>query len=364
MLALDPFSAATDLVGEGTFTLRFGTMDGAGFTADPGRAQIDIAVAAGDTLEQLAGKINAANSGVHAYVATGSNGAQLVLKGAEGAANGFIVETASSSAVPAAIPGDLAYLAWNPASDNGQLRLTSQNAEFTFDTIEMSSASNAVTGLPEGLTLQLTGTNTGAPTNISFADRSSGIRAVMGDFVAALNDIGNQLKESAAPLGGALGNDPGARALKRVLSGLPGQIVMPNAAPDEPATLSALGLSVNRDGTFRLDAERLQETLDLHGDAAAGMFTTGLFGIYATIDDLARGMSSSEDPGSLGGSIQRYSDQMERVSERLQEVAEQQEQMRERMTKTFIAADRNIALSQSTLSFLKAQVAAWNAQGD
>ena len=90
----------------------------------------------------------------------------------------------------------------------------------------------------------------------------------------------------------------------------------------------------------------------------------GLFGIYATIDDLARTISSSADPGSLGGSIQRYSDQKARVDERLQTIADQQEQLRERMTKTFIAADRNIALSQSTLSFLQAQVAAWNAQGN
>ena len=52
------------------------------------------------------------------------------------------------------------------------------------------------------------------------------------------------------------------------------------------------------------------------------------------------------------------------MDERLQTIADQQEQLRERMTKTFIAADRNIALSQSTLSFLKAQVAAWNAQGN
>ena len=364
VLALPPFAAPGDAVGEGSFTLRFGTVDGAAFTPDGGRAQVDIAVTASDTPETLAGKINSADAGVRAYVVTGSLGAQLVLKGAEGAANGFVVETASAAPVPAATPGDLAYLAWHPGNDSGQIRQGAQDAAFTFDTIAMTSPGNAVSGLPDGLSLTLTGTNAGAPASIGFADRSAGIKAVMNDFVAALNDIGNQLKESAAPLGGELGNDPGARALKRALSGLSGQIVMPNAGPGEPATLSALGLSVNRDGTFRLDAARLEETLDQHREGAAAMFTTGLFGIYATIDDLARTISSSADPGSLGGSIQRYSDQKARVDERLQTIADQQEQLRERMTKTFIAADRNIALSQSTLSFLKAQVAAWNAQGN
>ena len=102
VLALPPFAAPGDAVGEGSFTPGFGTVDGAAFTPDGGRAQVDIAVTASDTPETLAGKINSADAGVRAYVVTGSLGAQLVLKGAEGAANGFVVETASAAPVPAA----------------------------------------------------------------------------------------------------------------------------------------------------------------------------------------------------------------------------------------------------------------------
>ena len=83
VLALSPFAAPGDAVGEGTFTLRFGTVNGAAFTPDGGRAQVDIAVTASDTPETLAGKINSADAGVRAYVVTGSLGAQLVLKGAD-----------------------------------------------------------------------------------------------------------------------------------------------------------------------------------------------------------------------------------------------------------------------------------------
>ncbi|GAA4045146.1 flagellar filament capping protein FliD [Parerythrobacter jejuensis] len=361
-LALDTFTGSNDLVGEGTLTLRFGEVNGASFTPDADRPAVEIAVTTDDTLATLANKINASGSDVTAYVANGASGAQLVLKGAEGAANGFVLEAASTAPTPTASPGDLTHLAWGPASDTGQLRQGAQDAQFALDTIAMTSASNIVTDLPEGLTLELSGTNSGAPTTISFADRTGQISGVMGDFVAALNDITSELQANAAALGGELGNDPGARALKRALSSLSSVIVMPNAASDEPSTLGDLGLSVNRDGSFRLDNDRLQETLTASPQGAAAMFTTGLYGVFATIDDLARSTSASGDPGSLAGSVARYTSQIERNDEKLAKFLEQQDVLRERMTRQFVAADRNVSQSNSTLSFIQSQIAIWNAQ--
>ena len=224
----------------------------------------------------------------------------------------------------------------------------------------MTSAGNKVTGLPSGLVLNLTDTNQGEPTQISFADKTKQITSMMGDFVGALNDISASLAELAAPLGGELGNDPGARALKRALASLTSQVVMPNAAAGEPATLADLGLVRGRDGSFTLDNSRLSETLDNNLAAARAMFTVGPFGIFATIDNLARDMGSATDPGTLGGSITRYTDQLERLEDRRERIAEQQDVLRERMVKNFAAADARVAASQSTLDFLKNQIAIWN----
>ena len=93
----------------------------------------------------------------------------------------------------------------------------------------MTSPTNRVTGLPGGFILNLTATNSGAPTNLSFASNTDAISSVMTDFVAALNDIAGQLNTLAAPVGGELGNDPGARELRRDLAGLAGRVVMPGA---------------------------------------------------------------------------------------------------------------------------------------
>lgn len=360
-LVAPPYSSAADVVGEGTLTLRFGAVNGASFAADAGRDPVTIEIAAGATLSDVAAAINASSSGITAYVASGSDGARLVYKGAQGANSGFIVEASGASAsggAPAA--GNIDYLAWTPANDAGQLRQSATDARFKFDTVEITSASNQVTGLPGGLSLSLTGTNTGAPTRISFTSTTSEITGVMADFVTALNEITGQLAASADPIGGELGNDPGARRLKRELAQLSSTVVMPNAAAGEPRTLGDLGLSVNRDGTFRLDSDRLADTLSTNAEAASAMFTTGLFGVFASFDKVSRAMGTASDPGTLAGSVARYTSQASKISDQLSDIADKQEALRAQLTTQFSRSDIRVSNSQSTLSFLQAQIEQWN----
>lgn len=363
-LASNGYTASTDLAGEGQLTIRFGSIDGTTFNGDLAQTPAVIDVLATDTLEDVALKISSSGSGLAAYVAQSSAGARLVVKGADGAEHAFVIEAAGASVTGSPAPGALDYLAWHPLTDAGERKATAADAVFLLDGVEMTSASNKVSGLPGGLVLTLTGTNEGAPTQIGFADKSTQITSMMGDFVAALNDITGTLADLAAPQGGELGNDPGARALRRALADLSTKVVMPNAGVDEPQTLADLGLAFTRDGNFRLDGERLTATLTNNLAAAGAMFTTGLFGVFATVDTMARNLTLRSDPGSLGGSIERYTDQLEGIDAKLARIAEQQEKLREQLVKTFANTDRQVSASQSTLSFLQNQIDAWNAQRD
>ncbi|MCK0097886.1 flagellar filament capping protein FliD [Qipengyuania sp. S6317L1] len=358
-LALQDYSSGSDLVGEGTLNIRFGTVNGASFTEDTGQTALAIQMTDADTLSSLAGKISAGSDGkLFAYVAQGSGGAQLVIKGEDGATNGFVLEPAGGSG--AGGPGDLGYLAWSPASDAGELRQSAQDAIFELDTVQITSSSNTVTGLPEGISLELLETNVGAPATLSFSNNTGAISAVMTDLVAALNDIVGLLSEASSGLGGALTNDQGARELRRDLSALTTQRVIPGAAEGEPSTLADLGLKITREGTFAFDSGRLNDTLTASPDAAAAMFTAGPFGVFATIDNLARDNTLSSDSSSLGGSVARYQAQIERNDERLADIAEDQEQLRNRLTRSFVSAQSVVASSQSTLSFLQQQIDAFN----
>ncbi len=355
------YASASNLAGEGTLTVTFGTVSGASFAADTARDPLAIEISATDTLADVATKINGAGQGLTAYVANGTNGAQLVIKGADGAANGFALSgTGASASGGSAAQGNIDYLNWSPATDSGQLRETAVDALYALDTVQLTSPSNVLSSLPGGLTLTLTGTNQGTPTTISFGSPTASISTVMRDFVDALNDVARLVQENADPLNGSLGSDAGARRLKRDLAQLASQVIMPGATSNAPSTLADLGLKTNRDGTFSLDNDRLTQTLAASPEGAAAMFTTGLFGVYGTMDKLARATSSRSDPGTLAGSVQRYTAQATRITEQLEEITQAQDALRAQLVTQLTRSERLVTSSQSTLSFLQSQIEIWN----
>jgi flagellar hook-associated protein 2 len=148
--------------------------------------------------------------------------------------------------------------------------------------------------------------------------------------------------------------------LRTALITLAGTKIMPNAAADEPSTLGDLGLKIERNGTFILDTDRLAKTLKDKPQAAGAMWTTGVFGVFGTIDKIARAAASTTGGASLGNSITRYTALQKSVSEKSATLTEKQEDMRQRLVSRFAVMDNRVSGSQSTLSFLKAQIDAWN----
>lgn len=363
-LASAPYAAATEAVGAGTLTLRFGAIQPATTNTDgnvtpaslspSSRDPVDITIAPGATLADVATAINARKSGVTAYVAQTSAGAQLVFKGPEGAANGFQIEASTPA---------LSKLAWTPASSSGQLVTAAGDASLIVDGLPCTATSNIVSEAIPGVTLKLTATNSGAPTNVTFTDTSAALTTTMTDLTGVLNEIAAALNTATDPTNGDLRSDNGARALKKSLSQLAGTTVMPNAS-GAAKTLADLGLSTQRDGTFVLDTTRLKATLAKDPDGVAAMFTIGLYGVYATVDKLNRSASSASDPGSLGGSISRFTKQLAQVKEDQTGTAAKQETLRASLTARFAVSDSSISASKSTLTFLQNQIDAWNNSGD
>lgn len=358
-LATQAFASPGAPTGSGALTLRFGAVSGGTFSADAGRDPVAITIPAGATLSTVAAAINSARTGVTAYVAQTNSGAQLVLKGAEGANNGFVLEASEDVGDPG-----LAALAWSPGSGTGTLIAAAQNASVSIDGLPITATSNRLTDTIPGVTLELRGTNAGAPTTVRFANPGAKITEAMGDLTSALNEIAAELRAATNPLTGDLARDSGARTMQRQFAELAGRIVMPTAPDGAPRTLADLGLKTQRDGSFALNTQRLARTLADSPDGAAAMFTTGLFGVFATIDGISRRASVSGDPGSLGGSISRYNRQLAQVNKSQADIAEKQEALRARLVSRFAGTDSRISASQSTLAFLQNQIAAWNAASE
>lgn len=357
-LASNALPTPSTTVGSGLLTIHFGHVDGSTFTEDSAHQPVAITIPSGATLSDVASAINSSDAGISAYVANTSAGARLVMKGPEGQENGFTIDASENSADPG-----LSRLAWNPStSDPTDLLSSAADAAYKLDGLPMTSASNSVSELVPGLNIKLTGTNAGSPATVSFSDNSSAITSAMQDFTSALNDLVGQVKTATDPQTGDLATDDGTRSLKQALSGLSGEVIMPDAPADAPRTLADLGLSIQRDGTFQLDGAKLTTALKANPTAVAAMFTNGVHGIYATIDNINNAADSSANVSSLESSVKRYTDLQTKAKSDLSDLATKQEALRQKMVDQFAHTQETVSGYTSTLDFLKNQIAAWNSK--
>ena len=360
ILTSPTYAASTSKVGSGTLTITFGTVADGAFTADATQSAVDVTIASGASLTDVATAINVSGAGLSAYVATGTDGARLIVKGATGETKGFTLSATESASDPG-----LGNLAWSPAGlTDPRLKSSATNATYLLDGVELHSTSNTLTDVAPGLTVKLTGLNQGAPTTIGFSDPSSAISTAMQDLTSALNEMVAQINTDTNATSGSLNNDQGTRALRRSLATLATATVMPKATSGDPATLSDLGLSTNRDGTFTLNTDRLSAVLAKNPAGVSAMFTTGLYGVYSTMDAISRKATATADANSLGSSIARMTTLQTNITTQKSDLTTKQETLRQQLVTRFASLDTRLTDSKSTLSFLQAQVAAWNTKSN
>ncbi len=349
-------SSATD-VGSGSLTITFGTISGSTFTAGSS-SPTTIAIAAGSSLSDVATDINNAGSGVTAYVTTNATGQQLVLTGQQGAENAFTVSATQDSSDPG-----LSQFACSPGSSSSSssgatLAQAATNASYVLNGVARTSTTNSITDAAPGISLNLTGTNQGNPTTISFSDPTQAITTGMTNLVTALNSIVSTLNTDTA-IGGPLADSPGAQELQRALSSLSSTTVMPDAASGQPATLGDLGLTTNNDGTFTLDNTVLASALQSNASAVAAMFTTGANGVYATIDTLSLNANNSSDGNSLAGQVSDMQTQQSTIASQLSTITTEQSTLRTQLLTQYAALNATVTADKSTQSFLTQQVDLW-----
>ena len=353
-------TASNATVQGGTLTFNFGTIANGSFTATTGRAAASVTIPDGASLATVASAINSAAVGVTAYVATNANGQQLVLKGTQGAASAFTVSASGTGT--ASGTNALSTLAYDPASSATTYTptQTATDASYKLDGIARTSTSNTVANAAPGLSLTLMGTNTGNPTTVSYSDPSANITTAMQNITTALNALVTEMNGDTSPGSGGLYNDSGAQAMAKQFATLTGATLMPNATGGDPKTLADLGLSVNKDGSYTLDTTKLAKILSTNATGVAAMFTKGVNGVYAKITNVVSRLTTSTDPGSLAGSVTRYTALQTSVTNRQSALALLQSKLQDRLTAQYAATDATVSGYNSTLSYLKQQIATWN----
>lgn len=356
-LLAEPLAGADAPVGQGTLSFTFGTrtdLGGGNFSFSSGPGTNDFSVTIGPDSNSLAGlrdAINTAAQGrVTASIVNTGNGATLVLRGQEGAAQAFVVSAAENSAAPG-----LARFAYTAGNTRLGLSAAAGDARLVFDGVPLTRPGNTITDLVPGVRLRL-GQETGSravalsatrdvqtlsDTLTDYAETLSAMRQLIGDLRRGASN-----GEAAGPLSG----NSTARLMDQSLVAM---ISAPLSAAGG-MSLRDLGVQVTRDGLVSFDSNRLATLSEadlgraeaLIGAQSGSGFGTGLASL--------RGIANLATPAAEGLGRERQA-----VDRLLEQANDRLETYRDTLIRQFAAMDQLVASSKAVGTQLEQLVSSW-----
>lgn len=241
----------------------------------------DISITAGsnDTLNTLVSYINSQNLGVTATVLNDATGARLAI---------YSQNTGDAGAL--AITNNTTTLAFNDP-------VGGTNATFTVDGITFSSTTNTVSGAIPGVTVNLQAAFPGIQAQLSVGPDTAAATQAIGTFISAYNkvigDINQQFTvDPSTNTEGPLGSDSTLRALQSSLL----SDVTYSTGSGAFSDMSALGITMNNDGTLNLDAGQLSSALASNPSAVLNFFQNSNQTGFA--NNFANGLQNLTDPAT------------------------------------------------------------------
>jgi len=303
-IATKTYTDLNDIVGEGTLTFTFGDVDTTvdankavtsfdSFTADDSRSTKSINItSANHTLSQVRDEINKANMGVSASIVDTGNGYRLLLESDKtGNENGFTIETSN-------VTNGLDDFNFN-AADNDQVLHTTEglDSKIKVNGLEIDRDSNQITGVINGITLNLKQASVGEPSTLTIAADVSTINDRMQSFVDAYNELKTMTNELTAydaekNEGSVFTGDATIRGLdtqlKRLLSAS-----VPATAGGTVNSLADAGLTSDRTtGLLSFDSGKFQNLIKTDSSAITKLF--GTTGVGANNVEYVRGNNETK----------------------------------------------------------------------
>ncbi|MCY7388651.1 MAG: flagellar filament capping protein FliD [Burkholderiales bacterium] len=357
-LATGNFATSTSTVGTGTLTISLGTYDSGGNTFTAGSTlPLNITIdSSNNTLAGVRDAINAANRSVSATIVTDNNGARLVISGKD---------TGSNNAIKIDAPG-LAAFAFDPTAVGVQsvTRLQgAQDAKIMIDHLEIVSSTNQVKGAIDGITLNLTKAKPGTETTLSVARDNTSVATTLREFVTAFNSLNTMVRnytkyDATTRTKGTLQGETTAVAVVNqmrtlVSSALPG-------GSGDLTRLADIGLSMQADGSLKLDELKLAKTTETGFDKLNHLFISSIGNTdtfptrFKAFVDKTQGTNGLIDSKTVGltARIKRFDQEQEKINDRLVTV-------QARLLKQFNALDSKLAAQTAVSTYLTNQTAIW-----
>ena len=368
-LATGTFASATTAPGAGTLHIELGTW-GAGqtsFTPKAGAAVVDITVAAADTLTEVRDKINQAGAGVTALIMTDASGSRLLLRSnSSGAVNAFRSTVTDADGVNNNAAG-LSALAYDPSAGAAVMAQTqtASNAAATLNGLAVTSASNSLANIVDGLTLTLSAVTT-TPVNVDIATDRDALKKTMTDFADAYSAVVKMIAtdtkyDPVSKKGGILQGDTAATGLQRQLRALVGAA---SGASTLFTHLSDAGFQLQGDGSMSVNATRLDSALANLPELKKAFSNSSL--VDPTLDGFAKRFRVVTDAilasdGSLATRTDGLGQQLQRNQKNQDSLTLRLSGIEKRMRAQYTALDARMAQLNGTSSYVTQQINAYNA---
>jgi flagellar hook-associated protein 2 len=372
MVASSAFNNKTSSVGEGTLRIQLGSYvtnnqvdpPAVTFNAKSAATAVDIPIGPGDnTLEKIRDRINGSNSGVTASIVNDAAGSRLVMRGAHGETNAFKVTVTESPGVPGL--SALAYTAETGVTTAMTSAQSAQNAQATINGLSISSESNTLSDVVDGVTLTLKQT-TATAANINVAQDTASITKGVNDFISAYNSVVSTVRvqtlyDESSKTAGPLQGDSTARGL---LSQMRNLITSSSTATPSFARLFDMGIETNTDGTLKMQSTKFNDSM---GSKLADMQR-----YFANSDETVtanNGMAQRikaitsqvlDTNGAIANSTDGLKATIKRNTERIDDINDRASLYENRLRKQYTALDTNISKLNGLQSYVAAQLAALN----
>lgn len=328
---------------------------------DLGAGSVSIDLANGESLEvtlsedksslkDLRDAINDQNKGVQASIVNDGSGTPYRL-----------VMTSTKTGTEEAISGvSFSGGLGSALSLDGASEVTARNAEFTINGIAMQSQSNKVEDAIQGVTLNLVEEG---ESSLDITRDTDAIKKAVNDFVSAFNN----LKESIGSLTsfnsetGESGELIGNSTVRRIESELRG-VLSAGVDEGEYRVLADLGVSLQRDGTLKVDDDDLDEAISNNLEGVSRFFVgrdedDGMIGkLDSALEDML------EDDGMIDRVTEGFQTSIDSLSKRYDRMEQSIAATVERYRTQFQKLDSMVAQMNATSSYLTQQFDMLNAQ--
>ncbi|WNL41804.1 flagellar filament capping protein FliD [Halomonas sp. PAMB 3264] len=335
-LVTERLDSADESVVSGEQTLSFALTEG---------SMPEITIADGSSLEDIRDAINDQGGGqVTASIINDGQGYRLSVMSSETGADASIESTNFST-----------ILSGDGTTSDTQVVQKGQNAAFNVNGIDIVSASNQVEGAIQGMTLTLT--EAGTSSTIKVEQDNEALRENVNTFVESFNTLKSTLNtltnfDVETGQSGGLNADATTRAVERELR----QAISGMTGGDGFNVLSDVGISLQTDGTLKVDDEKLDNVIATQPDRLAQFFAGsseggGMAGQINTSLERLVG-----DGGRLDTAKENAESRVESLQERYSRTEERIGQTVERYRVQFQAMDSMVAQMNQTGAYLEQQL--------